>query len=147
MISKKLAVPLSIILLFCFSSTSIAGSLHFGIIDAIEDQIDELREKKSSIPSPSDVVILWFDYGKISNYGISVWGEVQNNASRPCDVDITASAYLTEDPTQVNTGTETFYVEAYQTREFHEYYYVTLPGNDPTASYFVTVEITDVNFY
>jgi len=50
MISKELAVPLSIIVLFCFSSTSIAGGLHFGIIDAIEDQIDELREKKTEEP-------------------------------------------------------------------------------------------------
>lgn len=45
MASKKLVVPLSIIVLFCFSSTCIAGGLHFGIIDAIDDRIDDLKDK------------------------------------------------------------------------------------------------------
>lgn len=59
MISKKLAVPLSIIVLFCFSHSSIADGLHFGIIDAIEDKIDELRKELDDPPivyisNPSD---------------------------------------------------------------------------------------------
>lgn len=47
MMSKKLVVPLSMIVLFCFSSTCISGGLHFGIIDAVKDKIDELREEKT----------------------------------------------------------------------------------------------------
>ena len=56
MISEKLAVSLSIIAIFCFLETSFASGLHFGIIDAIEDKIDELREEREEnndvIPGP-----------------------------------------------------------------------------------------------
>ena len=56
MISKKLAVPLSMIILFCYSITSIAGGLHFGIINAIEGKVEELREKRYEIKTAfSDV--------------------------------------------------------------------------------------------
>ncbi len=52
-ISKKLRVSLSIIAIFCFVETSFASGLHFGIIDAIEDKIDELREENNEvIPGP-----------------------------------------------------------------------------------------------
>lgn len=53
MISEKLRVSLSIIAIFCFVETSFASGLHFGIIDAIEDKIDELREENNDvIPGP-----------------------------------------------------------------------------------------------
>ncbi len=45
MIGKKLAVPLSMIILFCYSITSIAGDLHFGIIKAVENRLGELDQK------------------------------------------------------------------------------------------------------
>lgn len=46
MISKKLVLPLSIAILFYFSATCIAGSLHFGVISAIEEKIGELEQKR-----------------------------------------------------------------------------------------------------
>lgn len=45
MINKKLAVFLSIVVLFYFSPGSFADGLHFGIIDAIEGKVGELEEE------------------------------------------------------------------------------------------------------
>jgi len=45
MITKKLVLPISIVILFCFSATCIAGNLHFGITSAIEDKIEELIDE------------------------------------------------------------------------------------------------------
>lgn len=47
MIRKKILLPLSIVVLFCFSTTCIASNLPFGIIDAVESRIGELQGKQA----------------------------------------------------------------------------------------------------
>ncbi len=59
MISKKLAVLLSIIMLFCFSHISFADGLNFGIISAIEKKIDELRGVEYQPPEINQRMDLW----------------------------------------------------------------------------------------
>ena len=46
MVSKRILVPVSLVLLFCFSATCIAGNVPFRIVDAAESRIGELQEKQ-----------------------------------------------------------------------------------------------------
>lgn len=42
MINRKLLLPIAMIVLFCFSTTSVAGGLHLGMIDVVDSRIDDL---------------------------------------------------------------------------------------------------------
>lgn len=50
--NKRILLTAFIITCLFFSHQAFAKSLHFGIISAIEDKIDELREESAEIPKP-----------------------------------------------------------------------------------------------
>ena len=85
----------------------------------------------------------------VSNQVYEVDEQVQNNASVPCDVEITACFYSPEDGSLLGTGTGTFYAGAYQTVDFTMWPISVNepPGVDYNYDGHWTIEITDVSFY
>lgn len=44
--NQKILVPISLVVLFCFSTTCIAGNFPFRIVDAVENRIDEIQGRQ-----------------------------------------------------------------------------------------------------
>ena len=79
MIRKKILVPVSVVVLFCFSTTCIASNLPFGIIDAVESA----RQKKLTLEQAKKAIQLkqyktYMMYDRINLDIEAYWIQIEN---------------------------------------------------------------------